>query len=90
MARPAASLSAGIGWKNRGPKEKFTAPTSRLEKVTFSLGTTRDAARFKDTLNNLAQHVGTWHVYGAANTSKEMKDMAGPVLMQTVSPPRKY
>ena len=72
------------------PKEKFTAPTSGLEKVTLSQGTTRDAARLKYTLKNLAQNVGTWHVYGAANVAKAMKDMAEPVFMQPVRPPRKY
>ena len=66
------------------------APMSGLEKVTFSRGTTRDAARFKDTLEKLAQHVGTWHVYGAENSAKAMKDMAEPIFMQPVSPPRKY
>ena len=63
------------------PNENFMAPTSGLEKVTFSQGTTRDAARFKDNLGKLAQHVGTWHVYGAANDAKAMKDMAEPVFM---------
>ena len=51
---------------------------------------TRDAARFRDTLNNLAQHVRTWHVYGAVNTTKAMKDTAEPVFTQPVLPQRKY
>ena len=72
------------------PKEKFTAPTSGLEKITFSWGKRRDAARFKDTLNKLAQHVRTWHLYGAANAEKATKDMAKPVFMRPVRPPRKY
>ena len=72
------------------PKEKFTDPTSGIEKVTFSRGKTIDAARFKDNLENLAQHVGTWHVYGAANDAEAMEDMAEPVFTQTVRPPRKY
>ena len=63
---------------------------SGLEKVTFSQGTKRDAARLKDILDNLAQNVGTWYVYGAANTAKAMKDMAGPVFTNPVRPPRKY
>ena len=91
MAIPTETWSAGIERKNRsGTTEKFTAPTSGLEKVTFSWGTTRDAARFKDTLDKLAHHVGTWHVYGAANAAKAMKDMAEPVFTQTVRPPSKY
>ena len=57
VARPSVPWSAGIGRQNRGPKEKFTAPTSGLEKVTFSWGTMRDAARFKDTLDKMEQHV---------------------------------
>ena len=71
------------------PKEKFTAPTSGLENVTFSWGTTRDAARFKDTLNKMAQHVGTWHVYEAANIDEATKDMAEPLFTQPVRPPMK-
>ena len=71
-------------------KEKFTAPTSGLEKVTFSRGSMRYVARFKDTLDKLAQHVGTWHVYGEVNAEKAMKDMAEPVFTQPVHRPRKY
>ena len=55
------------------PKETFTAPTSGLENVTFSQGTTRDVARFKNTLDSLAQHVGTLHVHGSVNAVKAMK-----------------
>ena len=72
------------------PREKFTDPTSGLEKVTLSWGTTRNASRFKDTLDKLAQHVGMLHVYRDANTVKEMKDMAEPVFTQPVRPPRNY
>ena len=72
------------------PKEKFTAPTSGLEKVTFSWGTTKDAERFKDTIDKLAQQVVTWHVYGDENAMKSMKDMTGPVFTHPVRPPRKY
>ena len=72
------------------PKEKFTDPTSGLENVTFSRGTTSDAASFKDTLDDLAHHIRTWNVYEAVNTAKEMKDMADPVFTQPVRPQRKY
>ena len=71
-------------------KEKFTAPKSGLEKVTFSRGTLRDAERFKDTFGNLAQNVVTWHVYGAANAAEAMKDMAEPIFTQPIRSPRKY
>ena len=66
------------------------APTSGLEKVTFSRGTTGDAARFKDTLDKMAQHVGMWHVYGDENAAKEMEDMAENFFTQPVRLPRKY
>ena len=66
------------------------APTSGLEKATFSRGTTVDAARFKDTLDKLAQHVGTWHVYGAENSAKLIKDTEESIFTQPVRPPRKY
>ena len=45
---------------------------------------------FKDTLDKLKQHVRTWHVYGAENAAKAIKDMAEPVFTKPVSPPRKY
>ena len=51
---------------------------------------TRDTARFKETLDKLAQHIGMWHVYGSANTAKVMKEMSEPVFLQPVCPPRKY
>ena len=38
---------------------KFTAPTSGLEDVCFAWGTTKDAAKFEDTLSKLARRVGT-------------------------------
>ena len=72
------------------PKEKFTAPTSGLENLTLSGGKTRDTARFKDTLDKLAQHIGTWHVYGAENAAKAMKYMSKTVFVRPVRPPRKY
>ena len=72
------------------PKENFTAPTPGLEKLTFSWGTMRDSGRFKDTLDNLAQHVGTWHVYEASNAAKAMKDMEEPVFTHPIRPPRNY
>ena len=41
-------------------------------------------------MDKLAQHVRTWHMYGAENDVKAMKDMAEPVFMRPVPPPRKY
>ena len=74
VARPEAPWSAGIKRQIAVvPKEKLTEPTSGLEKLTFSQGTTRDVARFKNTLDSLAQHVGTWHVHGSVNAVKAMK-----------------
>ena len=72
------------------PKEKFTAPTPGLENVTFSRGTKRDSERFKNTPKNLAQHIRTWHVYGATNAAKAMQDMAEPVFTHPICSPRKY
>ena len=87
--RQRRGAQASSGRNTVAPKEKFTSPTSGLEKVTFSQGTMRDAARLKDTLDKLAQNVGTWHVYGAAKSAKAMRDMAEPVSTQPVRPPRK-
>ena len=88
--RQRREAQASIGRTAVAPNEKFTAPTSGPEKVTFSRGTTRDEARLKDTHKKLVHHVGTWHVYGSVNAAKAMKDMAESVFTQPVRPPRNY
>ena len=37
----------------------FEAPTAGLESVYFTTGSTKDAAEFKDTVENLSRHVAT-------------------------------
>ena len=39
--------------------KKFTAPTPGLEDVFFTWGTAKDAAKFEDTVSQLANYVGT-------------------------------
>ena len=39
--------------------KKFTAPMSGLEDVYFTWGTAKDAAKFEDTVSQLARHIGT-------------------------------
>ena len=88
--RQRRGAQASSGRTAVAPKKKFTAFTSGFERVTFSRWTTRDAARFKDNLDKLSQHFGTWHVYGDANAAKAMKYMTEYVFTQPVRPPRKY
>ena len=44
----------GAGSSGGAASTKFTAPTSGLEDVYFTWGTTKDAAKFEDTVSNLA------------------------------------
>ena len=51
--------AAGSGGSGAATTKKFTAPTSGLEDVFFTWGTAKDAAKFEDTVSQLARYVGT-------------------------------
>ena len=69
---------------------KFTAPISGLKNVTFTQGTTRDAARFMETLNKLARYVGTQAWSQATVTAKAMIELVEPESVDPTKPTRKY
>ena len=49
---PPSSTTTAVG------KGKYKAPTSGLEEVIFTWGTVRDAAKYDEVRNKLAQHIG--------------------------------
>ena len=57
---------------------EYTAPTSGLSNVLFTRGTTRDAARFTDTLNKLARYVGVQAWSQSTVTAKAMIELVAP------------
>ena len=69
---------------------KFAAPTSGLEILLFTRGSTRDAARFMDTVDQLARHVGTWIWYQLIVAAKAMIELVKPVSLEPTKPIRKY
>ena len=56
----------------------------------FTWGTAKDAAKFEDTVSQLARHVGTqpWRLSSVA--SKAMSAIEAPVITSPVRPSRKY
>ena len=57
---------------------EYTAPTPGLKNVLFTRGTTRDAARFNDTLNTLARYVGVQAWSQSTVTAKAMIELVAP------------
>ena len=82
--------AAGSGGSGAATPKKFTAPTPGLEDVFFTWGTAKDAAKFEDTVSQLARHVGTqsWRLSSVA--SKAMSAIAAPVITEPARPSQKY
>ena len=72
------------------PGDNFTAPTSGLDDVIFTQGTTIDAARYADTVSKLAQHLGTQTWSQSTVTTKATIEMVQPVFVMPVRPARMY
>ena len=53
----------------------FKAPTAGLESIYFTVGSTKDAAEFKDTVEKLSQHVATTAWKQASILSKAMTEL---------------
>ena len=68
----------------------FTAPTSGLNNVTFTRGTTRDAVIYMDTLNKLARYVGTQPWSQSTVAAKAMIELAKPKLVEPTKLTRMY
>ena len=58
--------------------------------MLFTRGTTRDAARFNDTLNTLARHVGVQAWSQSTVTAKAMIELVAPSWTEPVKPIRMY
>ena len=69
---------------------KFTAPTLGLEDVYFTWDTTKDAAKFEDTVSKLARHVGTSPWPQSSVASKAMSTLVIPGFEESTVPPREY
>ena len=52
-------IVGGAGSLGGADTTKFTTPKSGLEDLFFTWGTSKDAAKFEDTVSKLAPHVGT-------------------------------
>ena len=69
---------------------KFTAPTLGLEDVFFVWGTSKDAARFEDTVSKLARHVDTSPWPQSSVASKAMSTLKSPEFEEPAIPTREY
>ena len=69
---------------------KFMPPTSGLNNVMFTGGTTRNAAKFMDTVKKLACHVGTQTWSQSTVAAKAIIELAEPELVEPTKPVRKY
>ena len=76
--------------KETSADNDYTAPIPGHKNILFTRGTTRDAARFIDTLNTLARHVGVqaWSQYTV--TAKAMIELVAPSFTQPLKPVRMY
>ena len=81
---------ASSGASATDPGAKFTAPTPGLENVIFTKGTTRDAARYADTVIQLERYVGTKTWSQSTVGTKAMIELVAPVSVGPVCPARKY
>ena len=82
-----ATRSGGSG---AATSKKFTAPTSGLEDVYFTWGTAKNAAKFEDTVSQLARHVGTRNWQQSSVASKAMSTIRAPVIEEPTRPVREY
>ena len=71
-------------------KKKFTAPTPGYEDVYFTLGSTKDAAQFQETVNKLSRCVGTQSWKKASVLSKAMCNLVAPIYTAPTRPVRQY
>ena len=68
----------------------YTAPTPGLKNVLFTRGTTRNAAKYINTLNTLARHVGVQAWSQSTVTAKAMIELVAPSWTQPSNPVRMY
>ena len=71
-------------------KERFEAPTVNLEHVLFSRGSTRDAAKCKETVSILSRYVGTRSWSYSTFVATAMLDLKSPSLIAPVRSVKEY
>ena len=84
------SRRASSGASATDPGAESTAPTPGLENVIFTWGTTRDSARYLDTVNQLARYISTRTWSQSTVATKVMIELVIPVSVSPVRPARKY
>ena len=82
--------SGGSGGSGAASPRKFTAPTPGLEDVIFTWGTAKDGARFEETVNSLARHVGTQGWKYSSVALKAMSQLAPHIITAPNRPVREY
>ena len=80
----------GTGSPGGAGNTKFTAPTSGLEDVYFTWGTAKDAVKFEDTVNKLAQYVGTSPWPQSSVASKVLSTLVTPKFEKPAVPTQEY
>ena len=75
------------GWnKDKSSSSNFSAPTSGLEKVFFTHGSSTDAAHYEEVKGKIARYVCTQSWKGAAMAGKAIEDMIEPILAKPERP----
>ena len=64
----------------------FEAQTAGLESVYFTVGSTKDAAEFKDTVEKLSRRIATTAWNRASILSKAMTELKNPIFSMSVMP----
>ena len=82
--------TAGAGSSGSAGTTKFTAPTSGLEDMYFTLGTAKNAAKFEDTVSKLARHVGTLPWPQSLVAPKAISTLQTPEFVEPMIPTQEY
>ena len=71
-------------------EKTFRAPTKWYEDILFTLGTSKDAALFTDTIEQLPRYVATLGCNQASALAKVMTYLKDPALVSPAIPTRTY
>ena len=66
----------------------FTAPTSGLEHVYFTLGTVSNTARYTEVVDKLKEYVAVYFCNQATVAPKAMEELKAPVFLKMERPVR--
>ena len=81
---------SGLGRSSATTTKKFAAPTPGLKDVFFTRRTAKDAAKSKETVRELAWHVGMQPWKHSSLASKAMSSLAKPTIAAPARPVREY